>query len=208
MIWNILIVILYVQLYLSTESSSSPIVSSSSLTICMSRGLSQIPVSSYTTQHCHHCYNNHHLMMTSDHLHPITLILLAEAHVAMPVPLRHAGVVHHEEVHLKTVCASPLYLVVVGANELDHFNTTSFTGGSGGHVGLRISPVPRVMTPRVIPGVAVKTVNCVPGHAVPSSLHSTGDQTCQNKTCSSHHIASPYPVSHLTLRHTHHNSPC
>ena len=76
--------------------------------------------------------------MTSDHLHPITLILLAEAHVAMPVPLRHAGVVHHEEVHLKTVCASPLYLVVVGANELDHFNTTSFTGGSGGHVVLKI----------------------------------------------------------------------
>ena len=78
------------------------------------------------------------MKMTADHLHPIALILLAEAHVTVPVPLRHAGVVHHEEVHLKTVCTSPLYLVVVGANELNHFNTTSFTRGGWGHVVLKI----------------------------------------------------------------------
>ena len=76
--------------------------------------------------------------MTADHLHPIALILLAEAHLAVPVPLRHAGVVHHEEVHLKTVCTSPLYLVVVGAYELNHFYTTSLAGGGGGHVVLKI----------------------------------------------------------------------
>ena len=76
--------------------------------------------------------------MTADSLRPITLILLAEAHVAMPVPLRHAGVVDHEEVDLKTVCTSPLNLVVVSAYELDHFYTAAFTGGGRRHVALQI----------------------------------------------------------------------
>ena len=76
--------------------------------------------------------------MTADPLHPVTLILLAEAHVAVPVPLRHAGVVNHEEVDLKTVCTSPLNLVVVSPYELDHFHTAALTGGGGGHVALKI----------------------------------------------------------------------
>ena len=61
--------------------------------------------------------------MTADPLHPVTLILLAEAHVAVPVPLCHAGMVDHEEVDLKTVCTSPLNLVVVSPYELDHFSS-------------------------------------------------------------------------------------
>ena len=76
--------------------------------------------------------------MTAEDIDPITFILLAEAHVAVPVPLRHAGVVDHEEVDLKTVCTSPLYLVVVGAYELDHFHTATFAGGGGRHVALKI----------------------------------------------------------------------
>ena len=109
--------------------------------------------------------------------HSITLILLTEAHVAVPVPLRHAGVVHHEEVHIKAVRTGSLYLVVMSPYELNHLDTAPITwlGGrhvalemifnkecSAGHPYLRICPVPGVMTPRVIPGVTVKTVNSVP----------------------------------------------
>ena len=58
--------------------------------------------------------------------------------MTVPVSLRHAGVVDHEEVDLKTVCTSPLNLVVVSAYELDHFYTAAFTGGGWGHVALKI----------------------------------------------------------------------
>ena len=75
--------------------------------------------------------------MTADHLGRVAFVLFAEAHVAVPVPLRHAGVVDHEEVDLKTVCTSSLYLVVVGAYELDHFHTATFAGRGGGHVALK-----------------------------------------------------------------------
>ena len=40
-------------------------------------------------------------------------VLLAEAHVAVPVALGHAGVVHHEEVYVEIVRASSLDLVVL-----------------------------------------------------------------------------------------------
>ena len=43
---------------------------------------------------------------------PIALVLLAEAHVSVPVTLGHARVVHHEEVDLEVVRARPLHLVV------------------------------------------------------------------------------------------------
>ena len=76
--------------------------------------------------------------MTADPLNPVALIPLAEAHVAVPVPLRHTRVVDHEEVDLKTVCTSPLNLVVMSPYELDHFHTAAFTGGGGGHVALQI----------------------------------------------------------------------
>jgi len=108
--------------------------------------------------------------MIIDHLHPIALILLTEAHVAVPVPLCHAGVVHHEEVHLKSVCTSSLNLVVMSSYELNHLHTASITWLGRGHVALRICPVPGVMAPRVIPGVTVKTVNSVPCHTVPPCL--------------------------------------
>ena len=75
--------------------------------------------------------------MTIDHLHPIALILLAEAHVAVPVPLRHAGVVDHEEVHLKSVCTGSLNLIVMSSYELNHLHTASITWFSRGHVGLK-----------------------------------------------------------------------
>ena len=42
----------------------------------------------------------------------VTLVLLAEAHVAVPVSLGHARVVHHEEIHVEVVRASALHLVV------------------------------------------------------------------------------------------------
>ena len=42
----------------------------------------------------------------------IALVLLAEAHVAVAVTLGHAGVVHHEEVHLEVVRARSTNLVV------------------------------------------------------------------------------------------------
>ena len=42
----------------------------------------------------------------------VALVLLAEAHVAVPVALRHAGVIHHEEVHVKVVCARSSNLIV------------------------------------------------------------------------------------------------
>jgi hypothetical protein len=75
--------------------------------------------------------------MTADPLHPVTLILLAEAHGAVPVPLCHAGVVDHEEVDLKMLWASSSNLVVMSAYVLDHFYTAAFTGGGGGHPGLK-----------------------------------------------------------------------
>ena len=43
----------------------------------------------------------------------VALVLLAEAHVTVPVALRHAGVVHHEKVHVETVCAGSLDLIVL-----------------------------------------------------------------------------------------------
>jgi len=94
--------------------------------------------------------------MTVDSLHSITLVLLTEAHVAVPVPLCHAGVVHHEEVHLKGVCTCSLNLVVMSSYELNHLHTAPITWLGGGHGALRICPVPRVMTPGVIHRVAVK----------------------------------------------------
>jgi hypothetical protein len=42
----------------------------------------------------------------------IALVLLAEAHVPVAVTLGHAGVVHHEEVHLEVVRARSPNLVV------------------------------------------------------------------------------------------------
>ena len=75
--------------------------------------------------------------MTADPLHPITLILLAEAHVAVPVALRHAGIIDHEEVDLKMLWASSSNLVVVSPYELDHFYTAAFTGGGGRHPSLK-----------------------------------------------------------------------
>ena len=78
--------------------------------------------------------------MTTDPLHPITLILFAEAHAAVPVPLRHAGVVDHEEVDLKMLRASSSNLVVVSAYVLNHFYAAAYTGGCGGHPGLKNNP--------------------------------------------------------------------
>ena len=75
-------------------------------------------------------------MMPVDHLRPITLILLTEAHVAVPVPLRHAGVVHHEEVHIKAVRTGSLYLVVMSSYELNHLDTAPITWFGGRHVAL------------------------------------------------------------------------
>ena len=77
-------------------------------------------------------------MMPVDHLHPITLILLTEAHVAVPVPLRHAGVVHHEEVHIKAVRTGSLYLVVMSPYELNHLHTAPITWLGGRHVALEM----------------------------------------------------------------------
>jgi hypothetical protein len=48
----------------------------------------------------------------------VALVLLAEAHVAVTVPLRHASVVHHEEVDLEVVGACPPDLVVLWNNGL------------------------------------------------------------------------------------------
>ena len=70
--------------------------------------------------------------------HPIALILLTEAHVAVPVPLCHAGVVHHEEVHIKAVCTCSLNLVVMSSYELNHLHTAPITWLGGGHVALEI----------------------------------------------------------------------
>ena len=77
------------------------------------------------------------MKVTADYLHPIALILLTKAHVAVPVALRHAGMVHHEEVHLKMLGAGPPDLVMVRANVLDHLDTTAGAGGGGRHVCLK-----------------------------------------------------------------------
>ena len=74
--------------------------------------------------------------MIYDPLPPITLVLLAEAHVAVPVPLRHAGVVDHEEVHLKCVSTCSLNLVMLCSYELNHLDTTPITRNSGWHSAL------------------------------------------------------------------------
>ena len=42
----------------------------------------------------------------------VALVFLAEAHVTVPVSLGHAGVVHHEKVHIEVVGARSLHLVV------------------------------------------------------------------------------------------------
>ena len=54
----------------------------------------------------------------------VALVLLTEAHVAVSVALRHAAVVHHEEVDLQVLCAGPLDLVVLRPDELHHLHTT------------------------------------------------------------------------------------
>jgi len=95
----------------------------------------------------------------------------------MSMTLCHTRVVHHEEVNLKIVCTCSLDLVMIGPNELDHLDTAALTGGGGGHVMLGISPIPGVMAPWVVPRVAVKTVNCVPGQAISSCPHCDWPET-------------------------------
>ena len=56
----------------------------------------------------------------------VALVLLAEAHVTVPVTLRHASVVHHEEVHVEVVSASALHLVVF-CNKITWTNEISTT---------------------------------------------------------------------------------
>jgi len=99
----------------------------------------------------------------------ITFVLLTEAHVTMPVSFSHAGMVDHEKVDLKVVCACSLDLVVLCTNELNHFHTASLTGLHGGHVIQGISPIPWIIAPFIFPSVAVKALNLIARHAVPAS---------------------------------------
>jgi len=81
----------------------------------------------------------------------VALVFLAEAHVAVPVSLGHARVVHHEEVHVEVVGASSLHLVVFCSDELHHFDTAPLTLLGGRHVLREDCVVERVMAPRVVP---------------------------------------------------------
>ena len=42
----------------------------------------------------------------------VTLVLLAEAHVAVTMAFGHASVVDHEEIHIKVVSTSPANLIM------------------------------------------------------------------------------------------------
>jgi len=121
--------------------------------------------------------------MSGDPPPPITLVLLAEAHVAVPVSLRHTGVVHHEEVHLEVVSAGSLNLVVLCSYELNHLHTAPITWHGGRHVSLRIGPVPRVVTAWVIPRVTGETVNTIARHTVTPCLVGVRHHPYQHKTC-------------------------
>jgi len=91
--------------------------------------------------------------------------------VPVTVALSHAGVVHHEEVHLKVVRARSLDLIMIRAYELDHLDAASFTWSNRGHVVLGISPVPGIVAAWVVPGVAVKAVDRVARQAISASTH-------------------------------------
>jgi len=124
----------------------------------------------------------------------VAFILLTEAHVAMPVSLCHAGMIDHEEVHLEVVSAGSFNLIMLRPDELNNFDTAAITRRGGGHVILRVGPVPGVMAPWVLPGVAVKAINLVSSHAVTAGSKAswgedTQDDPCQRGLESLHHVA-------------------
>ena len=98
-----------------------------------------------------------------------------------PVPLGHAAVVDHEEVDLELVGAGAGDGVVLRPYELHHLHAAALALLGGRHRGLTsrtpcisatpctalshllgVCPVPGVVAPRVIPGVTLETVDCVP----------------------------------------------
>jgi len=96
--------------------------------------------------------------------------------VSVSVTLGHTAVVDHEEVDLEVVCAGPPDVVVLGADEVDHFDTAAVTLPGPGHGTLGVCPVPGVVTTRVFPGVALEAVDSVPGQAVSASGRGGVDQ--------------------------------
>ena len=64
------------------------------------------------------------------------LALHSQVHI-LPVPLRHAAVVDHEEVDLEGVSASAPDVVVLSAYEVDHLDTASLALPGGWHCTLQ-----------------------------------------------------------------------
>ena len=58
--------------------------------------------------------------------------------MTVPVALRHAAVVHHEEVDLQLVGAGPPDVVVLRPNEVDHLDTATLAWGGRGHRALKL----------------------------------------------------------------------
>lgn len=96
----------------------------------------------------------------------VAFVLFTEAHVTVPMTLSHTGMVDHEEVHFEGISAGALDLIMMGPDELDNFHTAAIARSSWRHVVLWVCPVPGVVTSWVVPRIALKTVDCVSGHAV------------------------------------------
>jgi len=96
----------------------------------------------------------------------VALVLLAEAHMAVTVTFRHAGMVHHKKVDVEIVRASSLHLVVLCPDKLDHLDTASLALANGRHVRGEDCVVEGVMAPWVIKGIAFEAFDGASRHAI------------------------------------------
>ena len=69
----------------------------------------------------------------------VAFVLFTEAHVTVPVALRHAAVVHHEEVDLQLLGAGPPDVVVLRPYEVNHLHTATLARSGRRHRALKLS---------------------------------------------------------------------
>jgi len=87
----------------------------------------------------------------------------------MPVAFSHAGMVHHEKVHIKIVSTSSFHLIVLCTDELHHFDTAAFTFYNRWHMFLVNGIIERIMASGIVPGIAFEAVYRASGHTVSAS---------------------------------------
>jgi len=106
----------------------------------------------------------------------VTLVVLAEAHLALSSPLAHAHVVHHEHVDVQILGAATPYLPLGRFNSLDDFDAAS--------VALfdrrQSRPIERIGAKRIDVTVAVETTQTVARCAFRHGLGVTEAKTGQD----------------------------